>query len=162
MVNASKKIVESKIDEYAVLSRAKLISSNGPRLLGRVMIGVFILFIIILLLPWRQTISGRGIVTALRPEDRPQTIQNQIGGRIEPWAVREGQEVKRGDTVLILSETNQSYFNPDLPDRLNEQLAVKKGSEMAAEQKISATNAQISALSNGLRIQLSASENHVV
>ncbi|GGE45650.1 HlyD family secretion protein [Pedobacter psychrotolerans] len=162
MVNASKKIVENKIEEYAVLSKAKLISSNGPRLLGRVMIGVLILFIIILLLPWRQTISGRGIVTALRPEDRPQTIQNQIGGRIEHWAVREGQEVKRGDTILILSETNQSYFNPDLPDRLNEQLAAKKGSEMAAEQKISATNAQISALSSGLRIQLSAAENNVV
>ncbi|WP_229676722.1 HlyD family secretion protein [Pedobacter psychrotolerans] len=154
--------MENKIEEYAVLSKAKLISSNGPRLLGRVMIGVLILFIIILLLPWRQTISGRGIVTALRPEDRPQTIQNQIGGRIEHWAVREGQEVKRGDTILILSETNQSYFNPDLPDRLNEQLAAKKGSEMAAEQKISATNAQISALSSGLRIQLSAAENNVV
>ncbi|MCX2584175.1 HlyD family secretion protein [Pedobacter sp. MR22-3] len=162
MVNRTKKIIEKKIEEHALLSKAKLISSNGPRLLGRVMIGVLILFIIILLLPWRQTISGRGIVTALRPEDRPQTIQNQIGGRIEHWAVREGQEVKEGDTILILSETNQSYFNPDLPDRLNEQLAAKKGSEMAAEQKISATDAQINALTNGLRIQLSAAENNVV
>lgn len=89
------------------------------------MIGVSILFIIILLLPWRQTISGRGTVTALRPEDRPQTIQNQIGGRIEYWAVREGEQVKKGDTILVLSETSQSYFNPELPERLDEQLSAK-------------------------------------
>lgn len=162
MVNQTKKLVVRKVNEYAVLSKAQLISSRGPRLLGRVMIGVSILFIIILLLPWRQTISGRGTVTALRPEDRPQTIQNQIGGRIEYWAVREGEQVKKGDTILVLSETSQSYFNPELPERLDEQLSAKRGSEEAAEQKISASNAQINALSNGVRVQLSAAKNSVI
>ena len=162
MVNESKKTVERNVDENSSLSMANLISSSGSRLLGRVMIGVSILFIIILLLPWRQTISGRGVVTALRPEDRAQTIQNQIGGRIEHWAVREGEQVKKGDTILIISETNQSYFNPELPERLDEQLAAKRGGEVAAEQKIAATNAQITALTSGLRIQLSAAENNVV
>ncbi|RYD72547.1 MAG: biotin/lipoyl-binding protein, partial [Verrucomicrobiaceae bacterium] len=67
------------------------------------------LFVIMLFLPWRQTIPGRGIVTALRPEDRSQTVQNQIGGRIEYWAVMDGQEVQKGDTILVISETSQSY-----------------------------------------------------
>ena len=159
MINQTKKLVVQKVEESSALSKAQLISSNGPRLLGRIMVGVLLLFIIILLLPWRQTISGRGTVTALRPEDRPQTIQNQIGGRIEYWAVREGQQVKKGDTILVLSETSQSYFNPDLPERLDEQLSAKRGSEQAADQKISASNAQITALSNALKIQLSAAEN---
>ncbi|RZL07086.1 MAG: HlyD family efflux transporter periplasmic adaptor subunit [Pedobacter sp.] len=149
------------MEQYSIQSRSNLIASNGPKFLGRLMIFAFLIFIVILLLPWRQTISGRGTVTALRPEDRPQTIQNQIGGRIEYWAVREGQEVKRGDTILVLSETNQSYFNPDLPARLDEQLEAKRGSELAADQKISATDAQINALSSGLKIQLSAAENNV-
>ncbi|UKT65223.1 HlyD family secretion protein [Pedobacter mucosus] len=161
MLDQTKKIVGRKIDEFSFRSQAQLISSSGPKLLGRLMVGVLILFIIVLLLPWRQTISGRGTVTALRPEDRPQTIQNQIGGRIEYWAVREGEQVKKGDTILVLSETNQTYFNPDLPERLDEQLDAKKGSELAAEQKISATDAQISALSNGVSIQLSAAQNNV-
>ncbi|MFC4210898.1 HlyD family secretion protein [Pedobacter lithocola] len=161
MINETKKLVVQKVDEYSTLSKAQLISSNGARLLGRIMIGVLVIFIIILLLPWRQTISGRGVITALGPEDRPQTVQNQIGGRIEYWAVREGEEVKKGDTILVISETNQSYFNPDLPERLDEQLNAKRGSEMAAEQKIAATDARISALTNGLRIQLQAAENDV-
>lgn len=161
MVDESKKILEAKIEHYSIQSRSNIIPSNGPKFLGRLMIFAFLILIIILLLPWRQTISGRGTVTALRPEDRPQTIQNQIGGRIEYWAVREGQEVKRGDTILVLSETNQSYFNPDLPVRLDEQLEAKRGSEVAADQKISATDAQIDALSSALKIQLSAAENEV-
>ncbi|MBD1392791.1 HlyD family secretion protein [Mucilaginibacter glaciei] len=161
MVSESSKFLERKVEEASPLSRAKLMLEKGPKLLGRIMILLLILFIIILMLPWRQTIAGRGTVTALRPEDRAQTVQNQIGGRIEKWAVREGQEVKKGDTILVLSETNQSYFNPELTDRLDEQLNAKRGSEVAAEQKILATDAQIIALTNGLRIQLSAAENKV-
>lgn len=161
MVDESKKIMDQKIQDYGVRSMSKIIPSNGPRLLGRIMTGIFIILLIILFLPWRQTISGRGIVTALRPEDRPQTIQNQIGGRIEYWAVREGQQVKKGDTILVLSETNQSYFDPQLPLRLDEQLEAKRGSESAADLKIQATDAQINALSSALQIQLQAAENSV-
>ncbi|MBS7562814.1 biotin/lipoyl-binding protein [Mucilaginibacter sp. Bleaf8] len=142
-------------------SSKELLVAKGPRILGKIMLMLLVAFIIILLLPWRQTIPGRGTVTALRPEDRPQTVQNQIGGRIERWAVREGQEVKKGDTILVISETSQSYFDPELPTRLNEQLDAKQNSETAAAQKIEATNAQIKAMTSGLRFQLSAAENKV-
>ncbi|RZK70139.1 MAG: HlyD family efflux transporter periplasmic adaptor subunit, partial [Pedobacter sp.] len=80
---------------------------------------------------------------------------------IEYWAVREGQQVKKGDTILVLSETNQSYFDPQLPLRLDEQLEAKRGSESAADLKIQATDAQINALSSALQIQLQAAENSV-
>ena len=149
------------MQELGVQSNRELINAKGPQTLGKIIICCLVLFIIILLLPWRQTIPGRGTVTALRPQDRPQTVQNQIGGRIEHWAVREGQEVKAGDTILIISETSQSYFDPELPQRLAEQLDAKRGSEEAASQKMEATNAQIRALTSGLRYQLSAAENKV-
>ncbi|GGH12899.1 HlyD family secretion protein [Mucilaginibacter phyllosphaerae] len=161
MVSESSKILEHKVKEASALSRAQLLPENGPKLIGRIMLLLLILLIIILFLPWRQTIGGRGTITSLRPEDRPQTVQNQIGGRIERWAVREGQEVKKGDTIMVISETNQSYFNPELPVRMDEQLNAKRGSEVAADQKIIASDAQIIALTNGLRIQLSAAQNKV-
>ncbi|OOQ59644.1 HlyD family secretion protein [Mucilaginibacter pedocola] len=145
----------------ATLSNAHMRKAKGSRMLGRIMLIVLVLLIAILMFPWRQTIAGKGSVTALRPEDRPQTVQNQIGGRIERWAVREGQEVKKGDTILVISETSQSYFDPELPSRLNEQLAAKRTSETAAGQKIDATNLQISALNSGLKLQLQAAENKV-
>lgn len=149
------------MEDLAVQSTDTLINVNGPRRLGRIIAICLGLFLVILMLPWRQTIPGKGTVTALRPEDRPQTVQNQIGGRIERWAVREGQEVKKGDTILVISETSQSYFDPELPQRLDEQLEAKKGSETAASQKMDATTAQIKAMTSGLRFQLSAAENKV-
>lgn len=154
-----------QIDNWEQLftqSSATILPANGPRMLGRLLIIVLFIIVIILFLPWRQTIPGRGTVTALRPQDRPQTIQNQIGGRIERWAVREGQEVKKGDTILVISETSQSYFDPQLPERLNEQLNAKQGSEKAALAKIEATNAQIAALNKGLKYQLNAAENKLI
>lgn len=142
-------------------SQAELIQIKGSHMLGKIMSICLVIFFIILLMPWRQTIPGKGTVTALRPEDRPQTVQNQIGGRIEHWAVRDGQEVKKGDTILVISETSQSYFDPELPERLAEQLEAKKNSESAAIQKMEATTAQIQAMNRGLQYQLSAAENKV-
>lgn len=162
MAKMSKNLTQIKNwEELSIQTNSKILQAKGPRVLGKVMLILLFLFIILLLMPWRQTIPGRGTVTALRPEDRPQTVQNQIGGRIEHWAVREGQEVEKGDTILVISETSQSYFDPELPTRLNEQLDAKRGSETAASQKMDATNSQIRALSNGLRYQLSAAENKV-
>lgn len=139
-----------------------LMTNKGPILLGRVLVVGVLVFIIVLFLPWRQTIPGKGTITALRPEDRPQTVQNQIGGRIERWAVREGEKVKKGDTILVISETSQSYFDPELPLRLDEQLSAKKSSETAANQKMTATQSQIEAMTQGLRYQLAAAKNKVL
>lgn len=154
-------LLAKKLDALSINSNKELRSAKKSRILGRVMLVVLLIFIVILFLPWRQTIPGRGTVTALRPEDRPQTVQNQIGGRIEYWAVREGQEVKKGDTILLISETSQSYFDPNLPERLTEQLNAKIGNETAAEQKMQATNNQMTAMSSGLSFQLSAAQNKV-
>ncbi|RYD95609.1 MAG: HlyD family efflux transporter periplasmic adaptor subunit, partial [Sphingobacteriales bacterium] len=153
---------EKPWEKMAAQSRRQLLKIHPQRKLGRITAGLLIAFIIILFLPWRQTIPGKGTVTALRPQDRPQTVQNQIGGRIERWAVVEGQEVKEGDTILVISETSQSYFDTELPSRLSEQLQAKQTSEVAAEQKIDATQAQISAMGSGLRFQLDAATNKVL
>ncbi|WP_344764529.1 HlyD family secretion protein [Pedobacter ginsengiterrae] len=148
-------------EELSVHANSRIIDAKGPKRLGRILLFIFAFFLVLLFLPYRQTIPGRGTVTALRPEDRPQTIQNQIGGRIEHWAVSEGQEVKKGDTILVISETSQSYFDPELPTRLTEQLDAKRGNEIAAIQKIDATKAQMSAMNSGLNFQIKAAENKV-
>lgn len=142
-------------------SRSSLLQIKKILMLERIMLICVIFFVIVLFLPWRQTIPGRGTVTALRPQDRPQTVQNQIGGRIEHWYVSEGQEVKQGDTILLISEISQSYFDPQLSIRLKEQLEAKQSSEEAARQKMEATNTQIAALNRGLNLQLAAAQNKV-
>ena len=150
---------EGKWEELGALSSNAVLVTRGQRILGKVMVILLLVFVVVLFLPWRQTIPGRGRVTALRPEDRPQTVQNQIGGRIEHWNVREGQKVQIGDTILIISETSQSYFDPQLDVRLEEQLTAKEGSEEAATQRMEATSAQIRAMTKGLKIQLESARN---
>ena len=96
-------------------ARAALLKPVGSRWLGRVLLVLGVAFGVALFLPWRQTIQGVGGLTALRPQDRPQTVQSTIAGRIERWAVREGQLVQRGDTLLVLSEVKDEYLTPRCP-----------------------------------------------
>jgi multidrug efflux pump subunit AcrA (membrane-fusion protein) len=142
-------------------TRPELLRTYASRKMGRVLLVIGIAFLIILFLPWRQTIEGFGTLTALTPQDRPQNIQNQIAGRIEHWNVREGQLVRKGDTLLMLSEVKDEYFDPNLPQRLREQLAAKQGNVQAYQAKIAATDQQIAALRATLEVQLEAAANKV-
>ncbi|MBO3271866.1 HlyD family secretion protein [Hymenobacter defluvii] len=162
MLNLSNQNVDEAVWlEQPQRSQKELLVPKGSRTLGRVMLAVGIIFLIILFLPWRQTIEGTGTLTTLRPQDRPQTVQNQIAGRIEHWAVREGEFVRRGDTILTISEIKDEYFDPNLPERLSEQLVAKRGNVLANTAKIEATDQQLAALRTTLNVQLESARNKV-
>jgi len=162
MLNISNQNVIDEVWEHVPRqSRPELLRTFASRKLGRILMVMGLVFLVILFLPWRQNIEGFGTLTALTPQDRPQNIQNQIAGRIEHWNVREGQFVHRGDTLLMLSEIKDEYFDPNLPERLGEQLAAKRASVVAYQAKIDATDQQISALRATLDVQLEAAANKV-
>ncbi|HET9504757.1 MAG TPA: biotin/lipoyl-binding protein [Hymenobacter sp.] len=162
MLNISNQSVRDEVWEHVPRqTRPELLRTYASRKMGRVLLVIGIAFLIILFLPWRQTIEGFGTLTALTPQDRPQNIQNQIAGRIEHWNVREGQLVRKGDTLLMLSEVKDEYFDPNLPQRLREQLAAKQGNVVAYQAKIAATDQQIAALRATLEVQLEAAANKV-
>lgn len=123
--------------------------------------GIVLFLILILFLPWTQNISSRGTLTALDPEDRPQTVQSTIAGRIERWHVQEGQLVQKGDTIVSLSEVKEKYFDPQLLDRLSEQVEAKEGAVGATESKAVALENQIRALREGLRFSLDKGRNKI-
>jgi multidrug resistance efflux pump len=162
MLNLSNQRIDERIfEEHPLETLQELPQPRSKRRLGRWMIFFLILGLIILFLPWRQNINGTGSITALTPQDRPQTLQNAISGRIEHWSVREGQYVQKGDTLLIISEIKDEYFDPNLPQRLNEQLAAKQGSRLANEAKVKALDGQILALGSGVRVDLATARNKV-
>lgn len=162
MLNLSNQNVADGVWEQAARqSRPALLRFGASRRLARILLGLGLVFLIILFLPWRQTIYGTGSLTALTPQDRPQNVQNQIAGRIEHWNVREGQLVQRGDTLLMLSEIKDEYFDPNLPERLGEQLAAKRGNVAANAAKIAATDQQLTALHVTLDVQLESARNKV-
>ena len=103
-------------------------------------------FFLCMFLPWQQNIQATGQVTTLRPQHRPQTIPSTIPGRIEKWYVMEGQAVKKGDTIVYLSEVKDDYFDPSLIDRTGQQVDAKRGSIDAYGRKAGALEGQIDAL----------------
>ena len=80
---------------------------ESPRagcVLIRWIIGIGLGLLVMLFLPWQQNIQATGAVTALSPENPPQTIQSAMPGQIARWYVQEGEFVKTGDI------RNQQYF----------------------------------------------------
>ncbi|MDX5345860.1 MAG: biotin/lipoyl-binding protein, partial [Hymenobacteraceae bacterium] len=124
--------------------------------------GIFLILVLCLFLPWTQNIRATGTLTALTPQDRPQTIQSTIAGRIEKWHVQEGQFVKKGDTIVSLSEIKDKYFDPNLLQRLDEQVDAKQASADATAQKAEAMEQQIQALREGLVFSLQKARNKVI
>ena len=115
--------------------------------------GLILLLIIGLLLPWTQNIKSKGTITSLYQEQRPQEINSPIPGKIIKWWIKEGDFVKKGDTILQLSEIKGDYLDPLLVDRTQRQVDAKKGSISYYKEKIVAANSQIEALKIGKRLK---------
>ena len=110
-------------------------------------------------LPWTQNIRSGGNVTALNPSQRPQTINSVIAGRIEKWYVQEGDFVKRGDTILFISEVKDKFFDPNLLSRTEQQLKSKEMSASSYMQKVKALDNQIDALISTSSLKLKQARN---
>ena len=162
MLNLSNNRVNDEVfEKYPLKTLHALPHLHSGRKLGRWMLFFLAVGFVVMFLPWQQNINGEGSITALTPQDRPQTIQNAIAGRIERWLVRDGDYVKKGDTLLVISDIKDEYFDPNLTTRLDEQLDAKEGTRSATNDKIKALNSQIQALKTGLGVKLSAARNKV-
>lgn len=137
-------------------------SPRAGRVLAQWIGGIGIFLFLILFLPWQQNITTNGEVTALSPQNRPQTIQTAIPGRIDEWHVQEGDYVEQGDTILSITEIKDKYFDPELLVRLNEQVEAKQSSITSKEQKVKALQRQITALRQNLQLKLKQTKNKVL
>ncbi|MCU0450759.1 MAG: biotin/lipoyl-binding protein, partial [Bernardetiaceae bacterium] len=88
--------IEKDLTKDFMSSSEVLGTPKAAKVLRHWLTGFLILFFIVLFLPWQQNITAEGSVTALTPQDRPQTVESAIAGRIKKWYVREGQNVRKG------------------------------------------------------------------
>lgn len=122
-------------------------------------IGVFTTLVVLLFLPWTQNIRARGMVTTPRQEQRPQELNAIIGGRIVKWHIQEGDQVKKGDTILQLAEVKVDYLDPNLVGRTREQLNAKKTALGNYQGKISTIDQQVKYLLEGQQLKLNELQN---
>lgn len=110
--------------------------------------------VIILFLPWTQNIKTKGTVTSLYQEQRPQQLNSPIPGRIIKWYVKNGDAVKKGDTILQLSEVKEDYMDPMLIARTQQQVNAKKGVREYYEAKVGTAKTQLEALNAARDLKL--------
>ena len=114
----------------------------------------FLAFVFIMFLPWTQNIKTQGNVNTLFQEQRPQKLNSPIPGRIIKWYVKNGDVVKKGDTILQISEIKDDYLDPLLVERTQEQVQAKKGVRDYYNAKISTTENQIAAITASKDLKL--------
>lgn len=162
MLNISKYNVNKFINLESYKSFQRVYHVRHHKYLSR-FLGIFTLIgIIILFLPWTQTVSGNGFVTTLTPDQRPQSIQSPIPGRIEKWYVKEGDHVKKGDTILFISEIKNEYQDPLLLERTLAQRDAKSKSADSYKSKVGALEGQLVALQQERSLKLNQANNYLI
>src|SRR2546423_4974595 len=94
------------------------------RFSARLAIKLLLLFaFVIAFVPWTQTITATGQLSAYSPYERPQDIESQITGRLKKWHVYEGVRVKQGELILEMDDVDPNFMAPELLALLEKQKA---------------------------------------
>jgi multidrug efflux pump subunit AcrA (membrane-fusion protein) len=86
-----------------------------------IVISLILLILILVATPWRQTARGFGYVIALDPNNRAQSINATVNGRINQWFVTDGSRVKAGDKLVEIVDND-----PQIIERLKLEKSAKE------------------------------------
>jgi membrane fusion protein, adhesin transport system len=161
MLNISHNSIAGRIDITRFTAYNQLPGYKASRVLARIILFIVSIVIVFLFLPWTQNIRSRGYVTTLEPDKRPQTIHSVIAGRIEKWFVREGDFVKKGDTIVYISEIKSEYFDPELLSRTEQQITSKEMAVSSYLSKVKSMDVQIDALTITQKLKMTQAVNYI-
>lgn len=158
-ISTNKSQFTEKLTQYQSIKNL----DNRPhyKILNKIIAIVSVFGVIVLFLPWTQNISGSGSVTTLKPNQRPQTIQSVISGRIEKWYVKEGDFVKKGDTIMFISEIKEDYFDPNLVQNTQNQMMAKTSALESYSSKVGALSTQIQSIENERKLKTEQALNKI-
>jgi hypothetical protein len=158
-------ILQHNIDELyeknTLQSYKKIYRVNKHSSVKRWLISTLCICAVVMFLPWTQNIRASGIITTLKQEDRPQEVNTILSGSIVKWYVKEGDFVKKGDTVLQLGEVKVDYFDPNLLERTKEQLKSKQQSAEGYEGKAKTAVTQMQAQQEAQVLKLAMLDNKI-
>ena len=139
MANDSSNISTNQTYQSKALER--LAQRRVGSRIAKVVFGMLVLTTLVLIfVPWQQTIVGSGEVTVFDPNSRPQTIEAQIPGRITKWLVQEGQTVEQGQLLAEIEDIDSKFLDPKIIERFDsqaKQLSNSQGAELSRSERIS-------------------------
>ena len=146
---------------YNLKSTTAIYRYNKKSKIGYWLVGMLVLLLIILFLPWTQNISSTGQVTTLYQDQRPQQINSVIPGKIIKWYIKEGDKVKKGDTLLELADVKDDYLDTNLISRTKDQLLSKEQKLLFYNEKVNALENQIKAIEKNRELKIKSYENKI-
>lgn len=158
---------EISVDELAasrrLLSWEAAQLPKGWRFSSRLPIILVALFLLtIVFIPWTQTVTVTGQMSAYTPFERPQDIEAQITGRIKKWHVFEGDQVKAGDPILELEDNDPNFMSPDLLALLDQRKQALEKTQRAALARVDQLDKRIVEMRNLVKAAVPSAEARVV
>ena len=152
----------SETSETQLKSAENVYHYNYNRKTKLIFYSIMVTGLVLLFMPWTQTVDAEGQVSVINPELKPQTVNTRIGGRIEKWYINDGAFVKKNDTIAFLSEVKEDYLDSRLVERSESQVKAKEVSIQSYESKLNAIDQQIDALNRMQILKLAQVKNKIL
>ncbi|MBC7881836.1 MAG: biotin/lipoyl-binding protein [Anaerolineae bacterium] len=114
--------------------------------------------VVLVAVPWQQTVSGKGKVIVFSPRDRPQNLEAQISARLDRWLVSEGDSVKAGQIIAYLTDIDSKFLDPSQLKSLQTQRAALLRKREATAERVNALSNQISDLGKSQKFAIPAAQ----
>lgn len=145
-------VVDQDLGKLGLSPRAKV-----TRVLSRILSGALLAFILLLVfVPWQQSVSGSGRVIAYAPQERQQFIEAPLEGRIVSWNVQEGAKVKKGDVLCEMSDND-----PQILTRIQIEIDMLKQRIAAARARAESIDSRIRELETARKNAIDAASSRV-
>ena len=128
--------------------------------LALALLGLFLF--IIAFVPWTQTITVTGQLSAYSPYERPQDIEAQITGRIKKWHIYEGVRVKQSDLIVELEDYDPNLMAPDLLSFLDQRKKALEQTRQAALGRAEQLDKRIKEMQNLVKAAVPSAQARVV
>jgi len=160
-------LVDLQIDDFATTARLRSWEAvripDRLKFSARLALKLIALFaLVIAFVPWTQTITANGQLSAYSPYERPQDIEAQIQARITKWHVYEGVRVKQGDLILELSDVDPNFMAPDLLALLEQSKVALEQTRQAALERAEQLTKRIKEMQNLVKAAVPSAEARVV
>jgi multidrug resistance efflux pump len=158
---------ELEIDDLATSSKLQAWEAvqipERLKFSSRLAIKLVLLFLLIIaFVPWTQTITVTGQLSAYTPYDRPQNVEAQITGRIKKWHIFEGVRVKQGDLILELDDYDPNFMSPDLLSLLEQRRKALTESRQAALARAEQLDKRIKEMQNLVKAAVPSAQARVI
>lgn len=132
--------------------------AKTPALTRRVSRGLLVSFVllpvVLIFVPWTQSVYGTGKAIAFNPVQRPQFVVSPIEGRIKKWYVCEGQRVSAGQRIVEMVDND-----PNLELRLLDEERATLDRMRAAEGRVRDFEARIRNLQSSRELAIAVQQS---